>query len=42
MRRATLLNRPGLRSSSLEESTSDGVEGGKRKWLPPVGAGGAL
>lgn len=42
MRRATLLNMPGLRSSSLDERTSDGVEGGKRKWVPPLGTGGAL
>lgn len=42
MRRPTLLNIPGLRSSSVDERTSDGVEGGKRKWVPPDGTGGAL
>ena len=44
MRRATAPNTPpGLRSSSLGDSTSDGVEGGKRKCEPAlVGTGGAL
>ena len=32
----------GERGSSVGDSTSEGVEGGKRKWLPPVGTGGAL
>lgn len=43
-RRATLVNTPGLRSSSpFGERTSDGVDGGKRKWVPtPDGTGGAL
>lgn len=26
----------------MGDSTSEGVEGGKRKWLPPDGTGGAL
>ncbi|TNN81713.1 hypothetical protein EYF80_008159 [Liparis tanakae] len=39
MRRATELNMPpGLRRSSLGERTSEGVEGGKRKWLPAPGS----
>lgn len=42
--RATELNIPlGLRRSSFGERTSEGVDGGKRKWVPaPVGTGGAL
>ncbi len=43
MRRGTALKTPGLRSSSLGERMSDGVDGGKRKWvLIPDGIGGAL
>lgn len=43
MRRGTALKTPGLRSSSLGERTSEGVDGGKRKWvLTPDGTGGAL